>query len=212
MNYYMESQLQKMSQLLDQKQSEINKMKAQVDNYSNYELQLEELNSCIIQLNYQFQQQQESHKEQVYFMQRELQFAQDEIKKLQRTRGQNEQQQIASLLKELSEIKQENNQLKVELSKQQQKARTNSIQDNCINEIRRLSPYRRVHNCSFTSPSQNLVKERRVPSLPDVNSNRLSTNKNSLQNLQQNQSYSKKPPLQQVSNISPIKQILFIRH
>ncbi|CAK88212.1 unnamed protein product (macronuclear) [Paramecium tetraurelia] len=145
-------------------------------------------------------------------MQRELQFAQVEIKNLQRTRGQNEQQQIASLLKELSEIKQENNQLKVELSKQQQKARTNSIQDNSINEIRRLSPYMRVHNCSFTNPSQNLVKERRVPSLPDVNSNRLSTNKNSLQNLQQNQSYSKKPPLQQFNNISPIKQILFIRH
>ncbi|CAK88211.1 unnamed protein product (macronuclear) [Paramecium tetraurelia] len=37
MNYYMESQLQKMSQLLDQKQSEINSLKAQVDKYSNYE-------------------------------------------------------------------------------------------------------------------------------------------------------------------------------
>ncbi|CAD8047915.1 unnamed protein product [Paramecium primaurelia] len=211
MNYYMESQLQKMSQLLEQKQSEINKLKAQVEKYSNYESQLEQLNQCIMQLNYQFQQQEQTHKEQIYLMQRELSFTQDEIKNLQRTRGQNEQQQISSLLKELSEYKQENNQLKVELSKYQQKPRTNSIQDNNNNEIRRLSPYMRVNNCSFTSPSYNLVKERRVPSLPDVNSNRLSINKTTIYNIQQNQSFSKKPPLQQMHNISPSKQILFVR-
>ncbi|CAD8144420.1 unnamed protein product [Paramecium pentaurelia] len=211
MNYYIESQLQKMSQLLEQKQSEINKLKAQVEKYQNYDQQLEELNQYIMQLNYQFQQQEQTHKDQIYFMQRELAFAQDEIKNLQRTRGQNEQQQIASLLKELSEIKQENNQLKVELSKQQQKPRTNSIQENSINDVKRLSPHMRVHNCSFTSPSQNLVKERRVPSLPDVNSNRLSINKTSFHNLSQNQTYSKKPPLQQIHNISPNKQLLIVR-
>ncbi|CAD8059414.1 unnamed protein product [Paramecium sonneborni] len=200
-----------MSQLLDQKQQEINKLKVQIEKYSNYDQQLEELNQYIMQLNYQFQQQEQTHKEQIYFMQRELAFAKDEIKNLQRTRGQNEQQQIASLLMELSEIKQENNHLKLELSKQQQKPRTNSIQENSINEIRKLSPHMRVHNCSFTSPSQNIVKDKRVPSLPDVSSNRLSINKTSFHNLSQNQTYSKKPPLQQIHNISPNKQILFVR-
>ncbi|CAD8056472.1 unnamed protein product [Paramecium sonneborni] len=211
MNYYIESQMQKMSQLLEQKQQEINKLKTQVEKYSNYDQQLEELNQNIMQLNYQFQQQEQTHKEQIYFMQRELAFAEDEIRNLQRTRGQNEQQQIASLLKELSEIKQENNQLKIELLKQQQKPRTNSIQESTINEVKRLSPHMRVHNCSFTSPSQNITKERRIPSLPDVSSNRLSINKTSFHNLTQNQAYSKKPPLQQIHNISPKKQLLFVR-
>lgn len=38
MNYYAENQLQKMSQLLEQKQFEINKLKAQLEKYQNYEM------------------------------------------------------------------------------------------------------------------------------------------------------------------------------
>ncbi|KAM3135317.1 hypothetical protein pb186bvf_012615 [Paramecium bursaria] len=147
-----------MNELVEQQQNEINILKSQILEMLK---QNQDLSNIIEDQNLQYQKLEYQSQEEIYNLKRELHFCQEQIKHLNKIKGPSEQQQIAFLLKELSESRQENLTLREKI---------NSVQA-IHTQIRRFSPPPILKNHNQV---QQIQEHKRIPSLPDSTSNRQS--------------------------------------